>query len=152
MRKSRKKRWVGSPRWSSGQPVCHWTQRSQGSDPAEDDGFLRAIEIRSTPFGGEVKLEAPCRKILRHAKKPFVVWQRYVVKLNSSFPSPSSSCFATRWLLVGLPESSDGWIRSFCCRSLLIIIYHLGDEQYARWWPQFGDLVSTHRHDHHHHF
>jgi hypothetical protein len=41
-----------------------------GSNPAEDDGFLRAIKIRSmTFFGGEVKSLAPCHKILQHAKE-----------------------------------------------------------------------------------
>jgi hypothetical protein len=28
-----------------------------------------------------------------------------------------------------------------------ILIYHLRDEQQARWWPQFRDVVSPHRHD-----
>jgi hypothetical protein len=36
---------------------------------AKDDGFLRAITIRSTPsFGWEVKPEISCRKILRGRK------------------------------------------------------------------------------------
>jgi hypothetical protein len=26
-----------------------------------------------------------------------------------------------------------------------ILIYHLGEEQYVRWWPQFRDIVSPHR-------
>jgi hypothetical protein len=26
-------------------------------------------------------------------------------------------------------------------------IYHLGDEQEVRWWPQLGDMVSPHRHE-----
>jgi hypothetical protein len=34
-----------------------------GSNPAENDGFLRTIKIRSTSFGGEVKPSAP-RRIL----------------------------------------------------------------------------------------
>jgi hypothetical protein len=29
-------------------------------------------------------------------------------------------------------------------------IYHMGDEQYARWWQQFRDVVPPHQHDHHH--
>jgi hypothetical protein len=29
-----------------------------------------------------------------------------------------------------------------------MLIYHLGDEEYARSWPQFRDIVSRHRHDH----
>jgi hypothetical protein len=42
--------------------------------PAEGDGFLRAIKIRSTAsFGGEVKPSALCHNILRHVKDPFKV-------------------------------------------------------------------------------
>jgi hypothetical protein len=45
--------------------------RFKGSNLAEDAGFLRVIEIRSTTsFGGEVKQSVPCRKILGHVKKP----------------------------------------------------------------------------------
>jgi hypothetical protein len=41
----------------------------RGFKPGQDDGFLRAIKICSrTFFRGEVKPEAPCRKILRHVK------------------------------------------------------------------------------------
>jgi hypothetical protein len=37
--------------------------RFAGSNPAEDDGFLRVIKIRSmTSFGGEVKPSVPCRR------------------------------------------------------------------------------------------
>jgi hypothetical protein len=40
-----------------------------GLKPARGDGFLRVIKIRSTlSFGGEVKLSAPCCKILMHVK------------------------------------------------------------------------------------
>jgi hypothetical protein len=46
----------------------------RGLNPGRGDGFLRAIKIRSTSsFGGEVKPEAPFRKILRNVKKPFQV-------------------------------------------------------------------------------
>jgi hypothetical protein len=42
-----------------------------GSNPAEDDGFLRAIKVLSTNFfGWEVKSSVPC-KILRHVKEPY---------------------------------------------------------------------------------
>jgi hypothetical protein len=42
-----------------------------GSDPADDDGFLRAIEICGmSSFGGEVKPQASCHMILRHVKNP----------------------------------------------------------------------------------
>jgi hypothetical protein len=40
-----------------------------GFKSGRGDGFLRVVEFRSTPsFGGEVKPEVPCRKILRHVK------------------------------------------------------------------------------------
>jgi hypothetical protein len=46
--------------------------RSAGSYPVEDDGFLRAIKIRSTTsVGGEVKPSAACRKISRYVKEPY---------------------------------------------------------------------------------
>jgi hypothetical protein len=39
------------------------------SNPAEDYGFLRVINIRSTTsFGGEVKPSALCPKFLKHVK------------------------------------------------------------------------------------
>jgi hypothetical protein len=45
--------------------------RFAGSNPAEDDGFLREIKILSmTSFGGQVKTSALCREILRHVKTP----------------------------------------------------------------------------------
>jgi hypothetical protein len=31
-----------------------------------------------------------------------------------------------------------------------MLICHLGDEQWARWWLQLRDVVSPRRHDHHH--
>jgi hypothetical protein len=38
--------------------------------PSQGDGFLRMIKIHSTSTArGEVKLEAPCHKILRHVKE-----------------------------------------------------------------------------------
>jgi hypothetical protein len=39
--------------------------KAEVSNPAEEDGFLMAIKIRSTFFfGGEVKPAVPCRKML----------------------------------------------------------------------------------------
>jgi hypothetical protein len=41
-----------------------------GFKPGRGDGVLRAMKIRSTLlFGGEVKLSASCRKIVRHVKE-----------------------------------------------------------------------------------
>jgi hypothetical protein len=43
--------------------------KSNGFQPGQSDGFLRAIKIRSTPsFGWEVKPEVQYRMILRHVK------------------------------------------------------------------------------------
>jgi hypothetical protein len=40
-----------------------------GSNPAEDNGFLRGIKIHSmTSMGGETNLIAPCQKTLWHVK------------------------------------------------------------------------------------
>jgi hypothetical protein len=45
--------------------------KGRGFKPGRGDGFLKAIKIQSTPsFGGEVKPEVPCHKILRHVKYP----------------------------------------------------------------------------------
>jgi hypothetical protein len=38
----------------------------EGSNPAEDDGVLRAIICNTTSFGEEVKSSVPCHKVLRH--------------------------------------------------------------------------------------
>jgi hypothetical protein len=43
--------------------------KGHGFEPGQDDGFLRAIKIRSSSFGLEVKPEVPCRKTLRHVKE-----------------------------------------------------------------------------------
>jgi len=44
------------------------------SGPAYGNGFLMAIQIRSTLcFVGEVNPSPPCSKILRHVKNPFEV-------------------------------------------------------------------------------
>jgi hypothetical protein len=51
--------------------------RFTGSNPAEEDGFLRAIKICGTlSFGGEVKPLVPSHKILGHVKDPFEVLER----------------------------------------------------------------------------
>jgi hypothetical protein len=43
--------------------------KGHGFEPGQGGGFLRVIKIRSTPsFVWKVKLEVPCRKILRHVK------------------------------------------------------------------------------------
>jgi hypothetical protein len=64
-------------------------KRFMGSNPANNNRLLRAINIRSTPsFEGEVKLSAPC-KISWHVKEPLEASKRYFAKQNSSYPLPS---------------------------------------------------------------
>jgi hypothetical protein len=72
-------RWSDS---SSGVVVTVFTTgpKGRGFKPSRGDGFLRAINFRSThSFGWEVKPEALCPKILRHVKEPCVVWWRFYV-------------------------------------------------------------------------
>jgi hypothetical protein len=68
--------------------------RFTGSNPAEKDGFLRMIKIRSTTsFGGEVKQSVPCRRFTA-CKRTLQAWNRFSGHVSHS----SLSCFATRWL------------------------------------------------------
>jgi hypothetical protein len=87
------------------------------------DGFLMDIESRSTPsFGGKVKPKVPYRKILRH-----------VHRRAKFISSPALPAFYRMILLVGLPESSGGRIRSFPLSTsfhhCFPCSYHLSDEQ-----------------------
>jgi hypothetical protein len=59
-------------------PVVWWLsclpldQRFAGLSSAEDNGFLKAIKIRSATFiGGKVKPAVPCRSIYRYVKEPY---------------------------------------------------------------------------------
>jgi hypothetical protein len=84
--------------------------KDHGFKPGQGDGFLRAIKYSSTPsFRGEVKLEAPCYKILRHVKSHLQVWTKILCK--AKFIIPSACCHMT--VLVGLSVSSGGRIESF---------------------------------------
>jgi hypothetical protein len=78
--------------------------RFASSNPAEDDGFLRAIKIRSTTsFRGESKLMVPFRKILWHVKLPYIMKEILVGQIHGHF-SQSFSYFVTRCLLVTARE------------------------------------------------
>jgi hypothetical protein len=66
-----------------------------GSNPAEDDEVLRAIQIRSTTFfGGEIKPTIPCRKILQHIKYLDSMKEILVGKIHGYF---SLSFFMLRY-------------------------------------------------------
>jgi hypothetical protein len=61
------------------------------SNPAEDDGFLRAIKIRSsTSSGAEVKPLASCRKVYGMLKIP-EEYDRYFTDIIKGHFSPSFS-------------------------------------------------------------
>jgi hypothetical protein len=65
-------------------------------------GFFRAIKARITPtFGGKVKLEIRCRKVLRHVKIITCKYeQKYFARPNSSLPSPvPHSCYQMTLLI-----------------------------------------------------
>jgi hypothetical protein len=81
-------------------PNVHWSKPSQG------DGFLRAINIRSTPSSeGVVKLDVPCHKILQHVKE--LNKQKIIVdRIHSNLLLVGSAGRIAR-------ESSGGQIRNF---------------------------------------
>jgi hypothetical protein len=108
-----------SPQWCTGWRACHWTPRFTGSNPAS--------------FGREVILSFPCHNILQHAKHHFKVWTKILRRKNSSFPSPSSSWFATRQLCC--------WTNQF---SLLNIIPTMVLHAHViTWGMTIGRLVAA---------
>jgi hypothetical protein len=63
---------------------------------AKGVGLLRVIKICSTPFFGEEVNLPHFVGIYTIVKIPLKYEQRCFVRPNSPFPSPVSSCFATR--------------------------------------------------------
>jgi hypothetical protein len=104
----------------------------RGIKPGRDDGFLRAIKIRSTlSFGEKVKPEAPCRKILRHVKNHLQMRTKILRKTEFIIPFARSSCLLPDGLLVEWRESSDGQISFpvyFIPPLFYMRIYQLGDK------------------------
>jgi hypothetical protein len=71
--------------------------RFVSSDSVEGDEFLRAIKFHSTPsFEGEVKMLAPCCKILWHVKDTFEVRTKILLKAKFIISFAVSFCFATK--------------------------------------------------------
>jgi hypothetical protein len=75
---------------------------------------------------------------------------------NPSFPSPRSSSCAVRWLCRSNCQRVFWWTDLLSPVDIIppwlsVLIYHLGVEKQARWWPQLIDIFSPHRHYHHHH-
>jgi hypothetical protein len=71
-------------------------------------------------------------------------------KVKFIIPSPVPSAFYQITLLVELPESFGGRIIfsvDIIPPWFSMLIHQLGVEKQARWWPQFRDVVSPHRHE-----
>jgi hypothetical protein len=120
--------------------VLTTTLKVRGFKPGQGD------KIRSASFGGEVKPEAPRRKILRHVKKSLA---STFARPNSLFPSHIPPACYRMTLLVGMPDSSGGRI-SF---PLSISFHHGSPFSYGRRIGLSVAAVSPHRHDddHRHH-
>jgi hypothetical protein len=82
--------------------------RFAGSSPAEDDGFLGVIKIRSTTsFGGDVKSSVPCRRFTA-CKRTLRAWKDALqAKFSGHVSHPCLSCFATRWLW----QTNQDWVK-----------------------------------------
>jgi hypothetical protein len=95
------------------------------------------------------------RKILRHGKDLFEVWPKTIRKTKLIISFTSFSCFATKWLCWldcqrALVHDSGVFPVGIIPSWFSMLIYHLGVEQWALWWPQFRYIASPHHHHHHH--
>jgi hypothetical protein len=71
----------------------------RGFKPGRGDGYLRPINIRSThSFGGEVKPEVPCCKILQHVKKSLASMNKHTSQSQMHHSLRPFLLLATRWL------------------------------------------------------
>jgi hypothetical protein len=69
-----------------------------GFRPGRGHGSLRSIRLRSTSsFGGQVKPQAPCPRILRHVKTTCKYEQKYFARQNSHSFCPFL-LLGNRWL------------------------------------------------------
>jgi hypothetical protein len=115
--------------------------KGRGFRPGRGDGFLRAIKIRSTHFfGWEVKPEVLCRNGMLK-----IPWDISYTSMQNSHSSCSSSYLPKMSLLVGLPESSGGRVRSYPERASSLPSLSMLTSP-GRWW-KFWDIVSPH-HNH----
>jgi hypothetical protein len=71
---------------------------------------LKSVEAMDFSFGWDVKPEAPRRNILPHVKYPLTLLD---TDTQNSHSFVHSSYSLQMSLLVGLPESSSGRVRSF---------------------------------------
>jgi hypothetical protein len=118
--------------------------------PSWGNTFLKEIKIWSMPsFKGEVTPSAP---ILWHIENHFYE-QRYfegqIHHILCQVPDLLLDDTAGRTARELLWTNQEFSPVNIIPPWFSMLIYHLGDEQQACWWPQFRDVVSPHQHDHH---
>jgi hypothetical protein len=105
------------------------------SIPAEVDGFLRVIKIRSTTsFGGEVKPSLPCRRFTA-CKRTLRAWIEMFRKQNSAAISPKSP----DWLIDG--SGSHIRMNRTCAVGRLVTHYRVHASRPRNLWKE--DLCSA---------
>jgi hypothetical protein len=109
-----------------------------GSHPAEEDGFLRAITIRSTTsFEGEVKPSAPCHKIYGTLKIP--------AKYDRDTSSAKFTAIFRQVLPASLPDVCAGYFqRALADESGMITCQmgkHNGSENGRSAWDALCDII-----------
>jgi hypothetical protein len=97
-----------------------------GFKPSQDDGFLRAIKIRSTTFfGWKVKPEVTCHKILRHVKGPLTQNSHSFVYSSYSLPYISAGrIYRELWW-----TSQEFFPAGIIITMVSTLTYHTGNEQ-----------------------
>jgi hypothetical protein len=118
--------------------------------------FLVVFQILKKIFKKSVALQA-LTNLGPAEQLPLAVFpdctRRYWVDILKR-PNPHyfvhSSYLPKMSLPVGLPQSSGGRDSSYHQPAsssspwFSMLTYHLGDEQYARWWPRLRDIISPH--------
>jgi hypothetical protein len=90
------------------------------SYPAEGDGFLKAIKIRSAPsFGWEVKPEVPCLKRVYGTLKS-------LQSMNKDIPYDQIHHFLRQFILLCLHNSVGRITRRFWLTSQAFCPFHRG--------------------------
>jgi hypothetical protein len=68
--------------------------------------------------------------------------------LQGQIPIPSA-CYQMIARELWWTNQEFSYVNIIIPPCISMLIYHLRDEQQARWWRQFKDIVLLHWHDHH---